>query len=277
MVIKYDRELLLNQMKCKVRFIPSFEKRYSEWDKKAIETTYCPFCNRWDNSKKTVFDEFHIIENDYPFMSNQFTIFGKDHIEYFDANKIISAINLVNINPDCQSGGLQISGSGASIPKHAHFSISDEKLPIFNLKSELLIKERYFKISRFIGCPHLALIITGETNTIALVAERILKKIISMGLSYNLLFKKGNEIIIIPRTSEESTSLKRKVGVSLVGGIYPCYMETVQPEIQKVDIKKEMLAHWKSVASDDLVNALQETTIAPEFYKKFLTATIDVN
>ncbi|ARD98501.1 MULTISPECIES: DUF4922 domain-containing protein [Lactococcus] len=261
MLVKFDRELYLKEMQCKVRFIPSFEKRYYDWEQKSVNEDQCPFCEKWSVSDTALLPFFHIIKNDYPFMNNQFTVFGKLHQQFFNPKQISLALQLIHSISDCKSGGLQISGSGASIPKHAHFSISDEIYPISTLKREVLIDNGDYEICRVLGTPHLVLVITGNLEKISMVTSEILSSLLHQNFSYNLLLTEAQEIFIIPRTNEVSISLGRKVGVSLVGGIYPCYVKITQLHAGHKNILSKIFDHWEKVTAKELVQALTDTTL----------------
>lgn len=262
MLIKYDREIFLMGMKCKVRFIPSFEERYRTWDRKRTIDNNCPFCERWEGSIPSLIPDFHIILNDYPFMDNQFTLFGEDHCHSLTAKQISLAVKLVSDMDACKSGGIQFLGSGASVPQHAHFSISDESYPISELKRDVLFISEKYKISRILDVPHLALVVQGDIDSIGSVTIKILLNLWNQKFSYNVLLTEEQEIIIIPRTHEISETLGRKVGVSLVGGVYPCYIKSVNTQLGYENILDDMLEHWEAVTSADLIQAIRETTIS---------------
>ncbi|MGX7149757.1 DUF4922 domain-containing protein [Enterococcus ureasiticus] len=267
MFSKYDRKLSVMDMECIVRFIPSLIKRYNEWDQKSLNNCNCPFCERWLNSSKSISQLFHIIKNDYPFMVNQFTIFGNIHEEFLNSVQIKSALKLINDMPSCQSGGVQIFGSGASIPQHAHFSISNEKYPISILNRSVILTTKTFQISRILGIPHLALVVSGQLEDVSSITYKISQTLRYKKLSYNLLLTDNHEIIVIPRIRENSVSLGRKVGVSFVGGIYPCYVKNMQPYELSESVLNEMFYHWQTVNSSILLQALVDTTLPSTLQK----------
>lgn len=267
MLEKYDRMIFLQNMPCIIRFIPSFVKRYNIWDKHITETSECPFCKKICTTQNILFSRFKYIYNDFPFMSNQVTVFNEEHKDTFSKNDLIDMVNIVTTLSECKSGGLQIRGSGASLPNHLHFSISDEEYPIVHLNEQKLMQTEKYYISRFIGLPHLAIKLTGCLDCIADVSIKISEIIKSKNMSYNIIFTKKGEIIIIPRIKENSKLLNRKVGISLVGGIYPCYVKRNFGNKSDNAVIREMLSHWQNISSDMLVKALRETTISSEITK----------
>ena len=84
-LIKYDRTVRIMELEFKIRFIPSFVKRVKEWNKKLKKSESCPFCERWSETSVLDVPLFKIIENDYPFMNNQFTVFGEKHMQFFNS------------------------------------------------------------------------------------------------------------------------------------------------------------------------------------------------
>ncbi|MFS1282991.1 hypothetical protein ACFDB1_11175 [Enterococcus lactis] len=264
-------------MDCKVRFIPSFVNRYNRWDSNIVLSNHCPFCGKWTEALPVPNSSFRLIKNDYPFMSNQYTVFGKKHQQFLSGEEIASAVELVHRMSDCESGSLQILGSGASIPHHAHFSISNEKYPINDLKREVIFDSEMYRISRILGSPHLVVVISGKVTHISKLTEQILKHFRYQNLSYNILLTKKKEIFIIPRTQENSITLQRKVGVSLVGGIYPCYTPIKSRFINSDELLKEMFKHWERVSELDLLSALQETTISSEITNIRVMSLLGIN
>ncbi|HFU3817559.1 hypothetical protein Si102_01730 [Streptococcus infantarius subsp. infantarius] len=264
MLEKYDRTINIAGMPCLIRFIPSFVKRYKKWDTEIRHSSLCPFCDVGETSNKTQFSTFKYLENDFPFMLNQFTIFCAKHKEFLNCNELEYALDLINKSCVLKSGSLQIQGSGASIPEHAHFSVSSEVYPITMLKRKIFVESKNYNIEQILGIPHLAIVISGSISHISRITNKILSNIRRINLSYNLLMTDKGEIIIVPRTNEYSPTLDRKVGVSLVGGIYPCYLKNVAKTRNELDILLEMFKHWESVNSENLVTALNETTISSD-------------
>lgn len=263
-LIKYDRTVRIMELEFKIRFIPSFVKRVKEWNKKLKKSESCPFCERWSETSVLDVPLFKIIENDYPFMNNQFTVFGEKHMQFFNSYAISSAISLIDMLPNCRSGGIQIKGSGATVPYHAHFSISDVIYPICTLRREILVDCGLFKISRILGVPHLALVISADVASLGVITNKILENLYKNKLSYNVLMTEKHEIIIVPRINENSNTLGRKIGISFVGGIYPCCVNASYSEEDPTIILNDIYQHWKNVSDRDILQAFKETTISFE-------------
>ncbi|WP_295344560.1 hypothetical protein [uncultured Streptococcus sp.] len=264
MLEKYDRTINLVGMPCHIRFIPSFIERYKKWDAEIRRGSLCPFCDISAKTNKIQSSTFRYLENDFPFMLNQFTIFCIKHKQFLNCNELEYALDLIKKSCVLKSGSLQIKGSGASIPEHAHFSVSSEIYPISILERKTLVCSKNYNIEQILDIPHLAIVISGSMSYISKITNKILSNIRRIKLSYNLLMTENEEIIIVPRTNEYSATLGRKVGVSLVGGIYPCYLKNVVKGKNELDVLLEMFKHWEIVNSENLINALNETTISAD-------------
>ena len=59
-------------------------------------------------------------------------------------------------------------------------------------------------------------------------------------------------------------TLGRKIGISFVGGIYPCCVNASYSEEDPTIILNDIYQHWKNVSDRDILQAFKETTISFE-------------
>ena len=71
-------------------------------------------------------------------------------------------------------------------------------------------------------------------------------------------------IVVVPRKQQSSSTLNRKVGISLVSGLYPCYLSQTQLRTcnSRYEALRLMNEHWQSVTPGMLEAAIRETTFS---------------
>lgn len=270
-----DRPIEINGFAGKVRYIPTFAYRQTRFSLGALDS--CALCSLSDNRIQIInpnnvgdFDEFNnsfnVYPNKFPYLDRQVLLSSAKHIEFFteDQYKII-----FDFMESCgfAGAGMQLKYSGASIPKHAHISIFDEVLPIFNSDYRPLKDEDGTIIATSTNHPAVCYKIFGGTKALRLYhMKSITQKLTLRGLSFNLYFDNQANVYIIPRTNLNSTSMGIIVGQAEVAGIFNSYVdhsETTDIE----ELKQEYWKIFKTVTGEQIAQAIKDTAVANEYHE----------
>jgi len=278
MAVYYDRPcVLFDDWQVIVRQVPAFVERVFTWSK-VIKEELCPFCKRI-SSKTAVrvpFDvynnkffktnslrglEMFNVENDYPYTKQQRTWFWSKHSDNFTFEHLAALLNVIEKNPFAKTAGVQLLGSGASIPAHFHFSTSSETLPILrSLKLEDKIKLRDVEL-HLNNTPFVSFTLKGVQAEEKCI--ELWKAFLKDNINVNIIAT-YRTIVVVPRKQQSSSTLNRKVGISLVSGLYPCYLSQTQLRTcnSRYEALRLMNEHWQSVTPGMLEAAIRETTFS---------------
>lgn len=269
-----DRSVNIEGLQGYVRYVPTFAYRRTIYDK---EHTYskCRLCEAFESGEVTIplpkaniFDQdfmqafesaFVVCLNNFPYLDGQLLLASRQHSTVFTPEQYLLLFEFMK-RIKFAGASLQVKGSGATIPEHAHISIFNEVLPIFLSSQQALTNFGETNITISSEHPSVCYKIAGGSSEKKLKqTNNILDKLTEHNLSFNLYVDESANIYIIPRTNRRSASLNWKVGSSLPAGIHNGYIEQSQShDIQ--GLKREIWDECNSITEIQLITALRETT-----------------
>jgi len=227
--VMQDRSVFMDKLECRVRFIPSFHRRFVEYESNAVEDD-CAFCDLRRHTGSSASDlrgvpsrvtelpgRLRALRNDFPYLRDQFTIIFEHHAERIDRGMLRSMLEFVR-RSHFRSAAMQVRGSGATIPGHAHFSVSTETIPISHLPVTPMLTTRDTAIGVSRGLPHLVLVLDGSIVDEVSVAMDIIDILTRIGLSFNLYADDNARVFIAPRRAENSPTRSTSMFVQSVLG-----------------------------------------------------------
>lgn len=272
-----DRPLDIDGFPGKVRYIPSFAYRQTLYDHRP--TCDCSLCNAMDDRDKVIlppvdilaqsdfikkFDEsFVVCLNNFPYLESQMLLASRQHQTLFTDDQYRLLFEFMK-HTQFTGAALQLEGSGATIPEHAHISVFDEELPIFSSDYRPIREDGATITSISTEHPSICYKIhEGSAESRFEQMTLIIDELERRSLSFNLYFDEKTDVYIIPRTNRRSTSANMKVGLSLPAGMYNGYVEKSSNSDIEL-IKEEIWQHCESMTNTQLAKALEETTVQGE-------------
>ena len=276
-----DRPIDIEGLKGKVRFIPSFAHRQVIYDRRP--SFVCALCEAAKSREKVISlpttvkgdflkqftENFIIFRNNFPYLDGQILMAAKQHVELFTAKQYMLLFEFME-RTQFSGAAMQLAGSGATIPGHAHISIFNEELPIFSSRYSTLYQEGETIVSFSLEHPSVCYKITdGSIGSRYDEVNRIILRLNAQNLSFNLYLDSHASIYIIPRTNRRSKTLGIKIGLSLPAGTHNGYIEQLATSDIE-EIKEAIRLHCEGVTSTQLVIALRETTVPNKGAKTLL-------
>lgn len=267
-----DRPIDIGGLNGKVRFIPSFAYRRLIYDQRP--TSVCALCEAIESREKVVplpvtlkgdflkqlIDNFIVLRNNFPYLDSQVLMAAKQHAELFTAKQYMLLFEFMR-RTQFSGAAMQLEGSGATIPGHAHISIFNEKLPIFLSSYSTLYQKGETTVSFSLEHPSVCYKIAhGSIASKYAETNRIILRLNAQNLSFNLYIDSHANTYIIPRTNRRSRTLGIKVGLSLPAGTHNGYIEQLATSDIE-EIKEAIRLHCEEITSTQLVTALRETTV----------------
>ena len=159
---------------------------------------------------------------------------------------------------------MQLEGSGATIPEHAHVSVFDEALPIFSSDYQPLKEGDGVVVAASAEHPSVCYKGYGDSMDARLgQTAAITRELETRGLSFNLYLDGQANAYIVPRTNRRSAAMNMKVGLSLPAGTHNGYVEhSTTTDIEQ--LKREIWQHCQAITGEQLATALKETTVQGE-------------
>ena len=269
-----DRSIDIVGFTGRVRYIPTFAYRRTIYDKENVGSK-CLLCESLLSKEMVVplpkidipdqdfvkefEDSFVIRLNTFPYLDSQLLLTSRQHSSVFTLRQYFLIFEFMR-KVRFAGASLQVEGSGATIPEHAHISIFNETLPIFSSNQQTLMAVGETNITISSEHPSVCYKISGGSSTNKLEQTiNILEKLDKQHLSFNLYFDENANTYIIPRTNRRSSSLDWKIGSSLPAGIHNGYIEhSINDDIEV--LKAEILEACNSITGEQLATALRETT-----------------
>jgi hypothetical protein len=271
-----DRPLYPTGLSGKVRFVPTFAYRKVFYDGASPEPG-CPFCTvlgRRESRQFTLrlatisqqrfahqFDaSFALCLNNFPYFRSQVTLVARRHRPTFSPEEYALIMDFMRWSK-LRAGIMQLAGSGASIPDHAHLAVFDEPLPLFGAARRVLAVNDDVLVYVCTDYPGIAYFIShGTVVDRARQVHRLFATIVSWGLSLNLYFDAAGSVFVIPRTRRRGLSLDRKMGAAPMAGVYLGYAENA--DTQDIEALKAMIwASCQELTAAQWSQALTETTL----------------
>ena len=266
-----DRPIDIIGFSGKVRYIPTFAYRQTLFTQVHSDSDSCSLCSLSKNQIQipnqddaTDFDKFNrsfgIFANGFPYLDKQVVLSSRVHRELFTDDQYKAIFDFMQ-NSGFAGAGMQLRGSGASIPDHAHISVFDEALPIFNSEYRPIKDEDGTFIAKSVDHPGVCLKISGgSTGSIFYQTTSTLQKLALRGLSYNLYFDNQADAYVIPRTNLESKSMNITVGQAEVAGIFNSYVD--HSETSDIEeLKRQYWEIFETVTGEEIGEAIKDTTL----------------
>ncbi|HEX8762441.1 MAG TPA: hypothetical protein VF733_01660 [Candidatus Saccharimonadales bacterium] len=264
-----DRPIDINGLVGKVRYIPTFAYRQTRYFPGSLDT--CSLClltndriQITDSGNDGDFDEFNnsfnVHLNNFPYLDKQVLLSSGKHRELFSEDQYKIIIEFM-VNSGFAGAGMQLKGSGASIPDHAHISVFDEALPIFNSDYRPVKEAEGTVTAKSVDHPAVCFkVYSGSRNSKLCQMKSLLQELKSRGLSYNLYFDNQADVYIIPRTNLSSKSMGITVGQAEVAGIFNSYVD--HSETTDIDeLKRQYWEIFTTVTGEQIAEAIKDTTI----------------
>jgi hypothetical protein len=235
-----DRPMPIGPLPARVRFVPTFAYRQLLYDSPVNRgpLTGCRLCHGLEDTANEIrlppdaldpadrrwLDELQrrllLRHNNFPYFRSQLLLARPEHVEAFASTHHHGLLDFMQ-RTGFRSAAMQVSGSGATIPHHAHISVSDESLPIFEMPVEPWTTVGTIRFGRVCGYPG-ALYVVGGGRVIerARWLRRLVRRVTSAGLSYNLFLTARGSAYLLLRSAEFSPSIQRKVGSVEAAGVF---------------------------------------------------------
>jgi hypothetical protein len=270
--------LAIGKLSAKVRFVPTFAYRQLLYDSPDVvdrmpgcrlcaartdqvnEITISPprAASSWFERFEAVFELRH---NNFPYFDGQFLVATRDHIATFGMEHYELLLRFLS-NTRFAAAAVQIEGSGATIPDHAHIAVCDEPLPIFELEAVPCERSSGTTVGNLIGYPGSAYVVAGGGYRQR--AERITsltESILDAGYSFNLFIDHGESVYLVPRSSEYASSIGRKMGSVEVAGVY--LGNALGADTRDItELEALIQARCASMTPEAFLDALRETVVA---------------
>lgn len=270
-----DRTVNIDGLAGRVRYIPTFAYRRSLYDQRPV--CECSLCGALETDDKiiqlpagagTVFrdkfnNSFAVFLNNFPYLEDQVLLASRQHEELFTADQYGLLFNFM-AGTKLAGAAMQLEGSGATIPEHAHISIFNEALPIFLSEYRSLKESDGVVVAASAEHPSVCYKIYGisidaKINQTAAIMHELSRR----GLSFNLYLDDQASAYVIPRTNRRSISTNMKVGLSLPAGTHNGYVEhSTTTDIKQ--LKQEIWQHCQAITGEQLAAALRDTTVQGE-------------
>jgi hypothetical protein len=271
-----DRPLDIDGLPGKVRYIPTFAYRRILYDQRPA--CQCSLCGMLETGNQAVtmpsdmdnagfvsrFKSFFTVSlNNFPYLNGQMLLASRQHRKLFtdDQNRLLFDFMA---HSGFAGAAMQLEGSGATIPEHAHISIFDEKLPIFSSAYRPLKENDGVVVAASAEHPSVCYKVYGDSIDARLDQTKdITRELEARGLSFNLYLDGEANAYVIPRTNWRSAAMNMKVGLSLPAGTHNGYVEhSTTTDIEQ--LKKEIWQHCQKITGGQLAAALRDTTVQGE-------------
>jgi hypothetical protein len=233
-----DRPINIDGLAGRVRYIPAFAYRRTLYDQRP--TCQCSLCGVLESDGHAVtlpsdtddadfVDKFNnsfvVSLNNFPYLDGQMLLASRQHRELFtdDQNRLLFDFMA---RSGFAGAAMQLEGSGATIPEHAHISIFDEVLPIFSSDYRPLKEGDGVVVAASTEHPSVCYKVYGDSIDARLdQTKAITRELEARGLSFNLYLESQANAYLIPRTNRRSAAMNIKVGLSLPAGTHNGYVE----------------------------------------------------
>lgn len=271
-----DRPVDIDGLAGKVRYIPTFAYRRTLYDQRPA--CQCSLCGALETGNQVVtlpsdvddtdfVDEFNssfaVCLNNFPYLDGQMLLASRQHGELFTGEQIRLLFDFM-ARSGFAGAAMQLEGSGATIPEHAHVSVFDEALPIFSSDYRPLKEDDGVVVAASAEHPSVCYKVYGDSMDARLgQTAAITRELETRGLSFNLYLDGHANAYIIPRTNRRSAAMNMKVGLSLPAGTHNGYVEhSTTTDIEQ--LKREIWQHCQAITGEQLATALKETTVQGE-------------
>lgn len=265
-----DRDLPLGRLAARVRFVPTFAERALNYAEGEGACGLCPGQRRENlidlpvlmaettRVVETFCDVFDLRLNNFPYLRHQMLACVKDHTPTLTASQFETFISFVR-ESGFLGGAMQVLGSGATVPGHAHLALFAEHLPIFDLPLRRVGTSGGVPVSTAPGYPGVVMVFgTGEVPDRCAALVHLLGELVERGLSFNLLFNGRGDVYVAPRQREHSHTAGRKIGFTAIGGLYTGYVER-ESALDVAALRQAILDDCNAITEAGYTAALRET------------------
>ncbi len=194
-----DRPVDIDGLAGKVRYIPTFAYRRTLYDQRPA--CQCSLCGVLETGNQVVTlpsdtddadfvdrfnSSFAVSLNNFPYLDGQMLLASRQHRELFtdDQNRLLFDFM---VRSGFAGAAMQLEGSGATIPEHAHISIFDEALPIFSSDYRPLKEGDGVVVAASAEHPSVCYKVYGDSIDARLdQIKAITRELEARGLSFNL-------------------------------------------------------------------------------------------
>jgi phosphoglycolate phosphatase-like HAD superfamily hydrolase len=236
----HDRRLDLTPLSAIVRYVPTFAERQLYYDGPADRGpphAPCRLCTLvqedaaprirvgtpdWVERREwSRFDRrFVLVPNHFPYLDLQVLAATRRHAVMITAAEL-TTLATVFLQSGLRSVLMQVEGSGATVPEHAHMSLSAEPLPLFGLPRRGWLQAPGVRLDRLDGYPGAAYVVAArDVALLCAVCHRLLEGVRGHARSFNLFLDESGNAYIVLRDGEYSTLLHRNIGSVEVAGMY---------------------------------------------------------
>ncbi len=271
-----DLPLDIDGLAGKVRYVPTFAYRRTLYDQRPVcPCSLCGVHKAADNAVMLSADadnadfvgefnnSFTTYLNNFPYLDGQILLASRQHRDFFTGNQYRQLFNFM-AHTGFAGAAMQLEGSGATIPEHAHISVFDEVLPIFSSDYRPLKEGDGVVVAVSAEHPSICYKVYGDSMRARLKQTTAITRALgARGLSFNLYLDGEANAYVIPRTNRRSAAMDMKVGLSLPAGTYNGYVEhSTTTDIEQ--LKWEIWQHCETITGKQLATALRETTVQGE-------------
>jgi len=157
------------------------------------------------------------------------------------------------------AASIQIRGSGATLPDHAHVSIFNETLPILKLESTNIGFIQGVGVERCERYPGVVLVLAhGDIHSRAVALTVLCRRLERHSLSYNLYIDSKARVVVVLRVRSHPISYQVKVGTTTAAGMYIPYFEDSNSKDAQV-LQELMRSRWLCTNGLEVATSLRET------------------
>ena len=271
-----DRPVDIDGLAGKVRYIPTFAYRRTLYDQRPA--CQCSLCGTLETGNQLVTlpsdiadtdfvdrfnSSFAVCLNNFPYLDGQILLASRQHGKLFTDDQTRLLFDFM-ARSGFAGAAMQLEGSGATIPEHAHISVFDEVLPIFSSDYQPLKEGGSVVVAVSAEHPSVCYKVYGDSMDARLEQTTVItRELEARGLSFNLYLDSQANAYVIPRTNRRSAAMNMKVGLSLPAGTHNGYVEhSTTTDIEQ--LKQEIWQHCQAITGEQLATALRETTVQGE-------------
>lgn len=209
--------------------------------------------------------------NNFPFCANQLLILSTRHQQDFSERQWTEIRRGFRAS-GLTSGAFQTSGSGATVPGHAHISVFDESLPILALRSRRFAECEHAEVGELVGYPAVAITIRSDSDRAEMtILSRLIQRARANGMSANVILGHEAGPVVIFRHHERDPLTQRRVGNVEVAGILLSNADRA-PNRTVRGLEAWMRQQSESATADEFRTILQRTCAGPDAVRAMLSS-----
>lgn len=266
----HDRPVPVGRMAARVRFVPTFVHRALTYRTTAESCGLCPGDRSenvigpadvpppWSPSFHRFREVFDLRLNNFPYLKHQVLACLRVHAPTLTSTQLGAFVAFLP-ESGFRGGAMQVLGSGATVPDHAHLSLFAEPLPVFDLEREEVGSIGDVLVRTCVGYPGCVLVFDqGDVASRCEAVVRVLDRLAERRMTFNLLVDPDGAVYVVARTRERSPTARRKIGFTAVAGLYTGYVGQA-PTPDAAGLRRAILDDCDAVTALTYAAALRET------------------